>query len=422
MRQKITAVFLAAVLLYSLSGCHKIDGGASEVPSELSSSSSQESVPEDILSPEEELLSTMTLSEKVGQMFFLAYRKNDDGSNMLVLSEAAKEQLRTIQPGGFCLFGENVGSVEQLRAMISDAKGSVRLPLFVSVDQEGGSVQRISHSEAIPATNLPPMWKVGSTGDPVLARRVGGVLGSELAVFGFNMDFAPVCDVFSNPNNTVIGQRSFSSDPTVVAEMSLELAKGLSDAGIIPAAKHFPGHGDTDADTHIGYAISNKTRKELEQTELIPFRAQIEAGVPLLMVAHISLPALNGDNTPATLSEQVVTGLLRNELGYENIIITDAMNMGAIVENYGGNDACVRAVQAGADMLLMPQDPPGAYQAILEAVHSGVLTEERIDESVLRILRVKYQYRLFDPPPLSDPALLGCAEHQAVADAVQAKQ
>lgn len=422
MRRKIAAVFLAAALLSVLPGCHKIDGGTSEVPSELSSSSSQESVPEDILSPEEELLNTMTLSEKVGQMFFLAYRSNDDGSNMLVLSEAAKEQLRTIQPGGLCLFSENVGSVEQLRAYISDARGSVSLPLFVSVDQEGGSVQRISYSEAIPATNLPPMWKVGSAGDPVLARQVGGVLGSELTVFGFNMDFAPVCDVFSNPNNTVIGQRSFSSDPAVVAEMSLELAKGLSDAGIIPAAKHFPGHGDTEADTHIGYAVSNKTREELEQTELVPFRAQVNAGVPLVMVSHISLPAINGDNTPATLSEQVVTGMLRNDLGYENIIITDAMNMGAIVENYGANDACVRAIQAGTDMLLMPQDPLGAYEAVLAAVQSGELTEKRINESVLRILRVKYQYRLFDPQPLADPALLGCAEHQAVADAVQAKQ
>ncbi len=366
-------------------------------------------------------LAGMTLEEKVGQLFILAYRRDGSGRKLTALDQAAVSELAGVQPGGIILFRENISTVAQVREFVQAADQAVRLPLFVSVDQEGGIVQRVTKTDSIPATVIPPMFEVGRTGDAALAQKVGRVLGSELGVFGFNMDFAPVCDVFSNPSNTVIGNRAFSSDPQAVAELSVSLMNGLRQKNMIPVAKHFPGHGDTDADTHVGYAVSNKTLEELRQTELIPFQAQIAAGVPAIMVAHISLPALNGDNTPATLSKRVITDLLRNEMGYNGLVITDALAMGAIVKHYG-SEAAVQALQAGADLLLMPENPVAAYQAVLAAVRSGTLSEARIDESVLRILRVKYQYGLFGNRALTDPSVLGCAEHQAVVAEIQAKQ
>lgn len=418
--KRMCSLFLTILFLFGAAGCVPVDEEESSSSSLLSSSESVSSQPE--LSPAEKILTEMTLEEKVGQLFLLAYRKDENGNNLTSLNQAALDQLTTLQPGGVILFEENVSTVEGIRGYIKAAQNTAKYPLFVSVDQEGGAVQRITKSEAIPATAVPPMFNVGKTGDVSLAQKVGIVLGSELSVFGFNLDFAPDCDVFSNPNNTVIGHRSFSTDPQVVAEMSVALAKGLEQTSIIPVAKHFPGHGDTSADTHVGYAISNKTLDELWQTELVPFQAQVKAGVPAIMVAHISLPVINGDNTPASLSKAVVTELLRGELGYDGVVITDALAMGAIVQNYGTETAAVQAVLAGCDVLLIPQDAAAAYNAVLAAVKNGTIPQARIDESVLRILNLKQEYGLFEEKPLSDPSLLGSEEHLAIVSEIAAKQ
>ncbi len=404
-----------------LSGCGRLQSNTRPADRNnglaVSHSEQPETVPKASLTPEEHAaqeLAGLSLEEKVGQMFFLAYRKDADFQDLLVLDEDALTQIERIQPGGVVLFGENIDTVEQMRALIRAAQEAVRMPLFVSIDQEGGAVQRIRNTAKISATDIPPMFELGQAGDLLLAKDVGRVIGAELSVFGFNMDFAPECDVFSNPNNTVIGQRAFSSDPQVVARMSAALSEGLRANGIIPVCKHFPGHGDTDGDTHEGIVILDKDMQQLRDTELVPFRRQIEEGAEAVMVAHISLPQINGDNTPATLSKRIVDGLLRRELGFEGIVITDSMMMQAVTDSYTTAEATRLAVEAGVDMILMPRQPGEAYHSLLTAVKDGVVSEERIDESVLRILELKHRYQLFDPAPLADKSILGCEEHRSV--------
>lgn len=364
------------------------------------------------------LLADMTLEERIGQMLFLAFRQDEEGKPLRELTGAALEELRAIQPGGVILFGENIETVAQVRRFIRVAQGNSRCPPFIAVDQEGGKVQRIKHTAAIPATDVPPMLEVGRAGDPELTREVGRVLGRELAVFGFNMNFAPVCDAFTNPQNTVIGDRAFSSDPQQAAGQALALAQGLEAENILPVCKHFPGHGDTREDTHEGLATSRSTLAQLRQRELIPFQAQIDAGAQAILVAHISLPEVTGSDLPASLSPQIITGLLREEMGFQGLVITDAMDMGAVARRYGSGEAARRAVEAGADMVLMPQDPGAAFAALVEAARSGELSRERIDASVLRILALKLEYGLDQPGELPDAGLLGCPAHRAAVEAV----
>lgn len=361
---------------------------------------------------------TMTLEQKVGQLFFLAFRQDTDGTPLWTYNDATDQVLRGVQPGGVCLFSENVHTVNQLRTFVQKIQGACSTPPFIGIDQEGGSVQRIRHTDAIPATNVPAMWQVGQTGDLTLAEQIGGVLGSELTVFGVNLDFAPVCDVFSNPENTVIGHRAFSSDPQQVARFSTAVSAGIRKAGVIPVCKHFPGHGDTTGDTHVDYASVNKSLDELRQTELVPFQAQIQAGAEMVMVAHISLPQVNGDDTPASMSHRIVTDLLRQEMGFDGVIITDALDMGAVSVHYSAGEAAVRAIQAGVDMLLMPADTQAAYDAVLAAVRSGEIPEAQLDASVARILALKQKYGILSGKLLGNLSLLGSSAHQKVVNRV----
>jgi beta-N-acetylhexosaminidase len=364
--------------------------------------------------------SNLSLEQKVGQMFFLCFRKNADGTDLRTDSAAVRGTIRSIRPGGIVLFGENIHTVGQVRRLIRDMQEDCSTPPFIGIDQEGGTVQRIRKTALIPAVTVPSMWAVGKTGDLALARSIGEVLGSELAVFGFNLDFAPDCDVLTNPGNTVIGTRAFSSDPQKAASFSVAVGDGIRSQGIIPVCKHFPGHGGTAADTHEGYAAVSKTLDELRQTELVPFRAQIKSGAEMILAAHISLPKIVGDNTPATLSPKVIQDLLRGELGFHGVIITDAMNMGAVADHYSSGEAAVLAVNAGVDMLLMPADPQAAYSAVLNAVKSGRISESRIDASAARILALKKKYGLFTKNGFGDESLLGCKEHREIVARIKA--
>lgn len=358
--------------------------------------------------------SKLTLEQKVGQLFFLSFRKDSDGNNLYTYNASVKNTIESIQPGGVVLFGDNIDTTEQVRLLIQNIQQDCATPPFLGIDQEGGTVQRITATSQIPATVVPSMWQVCHKGSLALAQQVGGVLGSELCVFGFNLDFAPDCDVFSNPKNTVIGTRAFSSDPQQAAVFSTAVSAGIRSQGIIPVCKHFPGHGDTEADTHKGYAKVNKTLAQLRETELIPFQAQINAGTEMMMTAHISLPKINGDNTPATMSSKILQGLLRKELGFSGVIITDSLSMGAVTQNYTSAEAAVRAVQAGADMLLMPEDPQMAYNAVLNAVRKGTIPQARLAESVKRILTLKEKYGLFSKRKPANKNLLGCEEHRKI--------
>lgn len=245
-------------------------------------------------------------------------------------------------------------------------------------------------------TRYAGMDSIGATGDITNAKEAGKTIGSYLKKYQFNLDFVPVCDVNTNSSNTVIGNRSFGSDPDLVADMVSAEIKGFHESDMMTCAKHFPGHGDTVGDSHKGYVSALKTWDEIVECEMIPFQAVIKADTDMIMVAHITLPNAMGDGLPASLSKEMVTGKLRQELGYEGVVITDALNMGAIANAYDSETSAVLAIQAGVDILLMPKDYVAAFLGVQTAVREGKISEDRIDESVLRILRLKSKYGMLE--------------------------
>ncbi len=341
----------------------------------------------------EEMLGTMSLEDKVSQLFFVTPEALTGAERAVQASDTTKAAMEACPVGGIILFSPNIESEEQLRTMTSNLHAYSRYPLFLGIDEEGGSlVARIANSGVIPVPSFPDMQEIGNTSDPEKAYEVGVTIGGYLKDLGFNVDFAPVADVASNPFNPVIGVRSFGSDANLVSQMVAREVQGMQEQGVSATLKHFPGHGDTSEDSHTETAVSNKTMEELNQTEFLPFRAGIEAGADLVMMGHISVPAVTGSSVPASLSEQIVTGCLRGELGYDGVVITDSMSMGAITDYYSSSEAAVLALWAGCDMILMPQDFTAARQAVLDAVANQTLREERIDESLRRIYRKKLKY------------------------------
>lgn len=345
------------------------------------------------------LLEGMTLREKIGQLFFVRPEALCPGltpaevndtklHGALALSPAMVETLAEYPVGGIIFFGKNVESAEQVRAFIRSLAQADSLPLFFGIDEEGGRVARLANSGLIDLPRVPAAAVIGE-GEPEGAYQAGVTLGTYLADLGFNLDFAPVADVKSNPENTVIGDRSFGSDPQRVARMVAAEVKGLEAAGVISCLKHFPGHGDTAGDTHLGFVALNKSWAELEKTELVPFQAGQKAGAEMVMAAHIALPQATGSLAPASLSREIIQGKLRGDLGFAGVVITDSLSMRAITDNYSAGEAALLALEAGADILLMPENLDQAFSRLVRAVEEGTLSQERLDESVLRILRLK---------------------------------
>jgi beta-N-acetylhexosaminidase len=250
-------------------------------------------------------------------------------------------------------------------------------------------VARIANNPNFDVKKYESMAAIGATGDPANAYECGNYIGTYLKGYGFDIDFAPVADVNTNPENIVIGPRAFSDDPAVAAPMVMNYLQGLKDADIVGCIKHFPGHGDVKADTHYGYAQTQKTWAEMLDCEIITFRAGIKWGCQLIMTAHISAPNVIGEDVPSTMSKVILQDKLRSELGYQNIIVTDAMDMGAITQQYSSGEAAVGCIKAGADIVLCPQNFVVAFDAVVGAVEKGTLTEERINQSVRRILALK---------------------------------
>ena len=265
----------------------------------------------------------------------------------------------------------------------------IGLPLLISVDEEGGQVTRVASCANIDVPKFEDNAQIGASGDAGRAYDSGDAIGGYLSRMGFNLDFAPVADTLTNPDNTVVKRRSYGSDPQLVAEMAAQNLEGLESHPIYGCIKHFPGHGATLGDTHNGYAYTDKTWEELKSSDVIPFQRCMEEGISFVMVGHISLPQAAGDDVPASCSRTVIQDYLRGELGYDGIVLTDALNMAAVVDQYTSAQAAVKALQAGNDMLLMPSDFRSAYQGVLDAVAQGTITEERLEESVMRILKVK---------------------------------
>ena len=366
-------------------------------PTETAEPSTTEA-PEPTISVEEEkaqeLLDSMTLEEKVYQLFIVTPRALTGFYGVDIAGPATQEALQNYPVGGIIYFSENIYNEGQISDMIRLSQEYARYPLFIGVDEEGGRVSRLS---SIGVTDtLEPMATYGAQGDTARVREIGQTLGTQLGSVGFNIDFAPVADVVTNPNNTEIGDRSFSSDPQVAADMVAAMVEGLQSSGTISCLKHFPGHGSTEADSHEGLSVTSRTLEELQQTELIPFLAGIEAGAEMVMISHMSAPAITGDNTPCDLSPVIVTDLLREEMGFTGVVVTDSHEMGAITNYYGCGEAAVKAIAAGCDIVLMPYNLDEAVGAVLTAIENGELTEARIDESVLRILTLKYRYGIVE--------------------------
>ena len=342
----------------------------------------------------EELLSSLSLEEKVAQLFVvLPEQLVGNVSCVTAAGEATREAINNRPVGGIVYLESNLVSPQQTKTMLQNVQqysmDRLNLPMFLCVDEEGGQVTRLAGKAGFDLPVYDNMSVIGSRGDTEQACQMGESIGQYLYDLGFNTDFAPVADVLTNPNNQVVRYRSFGSDPEMVKNMTDAVSRGLASKKILATYKHFPGHGNTAADTHAGYAYSNKTKEELYQCELIPFIQGIEDEVPFIMMGHISLPNIVGDDTSASLSKTIVTDLLIDELGYKGLIITDALNMGAVSQQYSSAQAAVKALNAGVDMLLMPADFNAAYQGVLAAVQSGEISEERIDESVEKILKTK---------------------------------
>ena len=348
----------------------------------------------------EAMLKKMTLREKVGQMFFVRVESLDPSIEWTTYDDLAnlKNQEITMKMrkvnhdypvGGIILYAWNIEDETQLASIIKQVRSLNGSPLLC-IDEEGGRVSRIANNPNFHVKKYESMAAIGATGDPKNAYECGNTIGTYLKRYDFDIDFAPVADVNTNPDNIIIGPRAFSDDPAVAAPMVTNYLQGLKDAGITGCIKHFPGHGDTTNDTHSGYVQSLKTWDEMNQCEMVTFRAGIQWGCQLIMTAHIAVPNVTGTNIPSTLSPVVLQDKLRGELGYQNIIITDGMEMGAITKHYTSGEAAVASIKAGVDIVLGPRDFTEAFDAVIAAVNNGTLSEERINQSVRRILTLRY--------------------------------
>lgn len=343
----------------------------------------------------DEILSDMTLKDRIYQMFIVTQEQLTGFSGTVVASgDLTKKSITSYPVGGIIYFSANIKTPDQCKKMIADIQSFSKLGLFISVDEEGGRVARIAKNHAMGTTIFPDMQTIGNTHDKKKAYEVGYTIGTDIKNLGFNFDFAPIADVNTNAANPVIGDRAFSSDPIIAAEMVAQEVQGFQKSRVICTLKHFPGHGDTAEDSHIGYAKTEKTEKELFQTEFIPFQAGIQAGAEVVMAGHIAVPNVTGNTLPASLSKIMITDILKNKLGFGGIVITDALGMGAITKLYASGQAAVMAVKAGADILLMPEDLHRAVLGIENAVKNGEISEERIDKSVKKILELKLKYNI----------------------------
>lgn len=337
----------------------------------------------------EEILGEMTLREKICQMLLVNPESITGVLAVTSAGETTRDALEEYPVGGIMFSKKNLVSTDQTTEMISNIQSYSNIDLFIAIDEEGGVVNRIM--TALDTTYINSMYTYKDDGYDT-AYNNALTIASDMAELGFNLDFAPVADVWSNPDNTVIGVRAYSDDFNEAAELISYAVKGFHDGNVMCTLKHFPGHGNTVEDSHYGTAYVYKTKEELSHEELLPFISGIEAGADFIMVGHLMIPDI--DDVPATLSEEIITGMLREELGYDGIIITDSLEMSAIADCYTTKETAVLAIKAGNDMLLEPSDIDGTIAAIEEAVENGEITEERIDESVRRILSVKLNYGL----------------------------
>lgn len=395
MSKKIGFFFLIVLCTLMIFGCGNsgTDNTKEETEKEEKTTESAQIDEVTIQGMTEDILKNMTLKEKIGQLFIVELDALDweDDNKTRKLTENMKKSIEKYHIGGVVLFARDIQTRKQTKQLISDLQDVSKIPMFISVDEEGGSIARISSNEKMGTTSFPSMSEIGKTKDEKKAYEVGKTIGTDIHKLGFNLDFAPVADLLTDDKNVEIGDRSFGSDPELVAKMVANEVRGLQEENVSATLKHFPGHGDVSSDTHKGYVSVDNGIQSLRKREFIPFQAGIDEGCDFVMVSHVNINKVTQDETPSSLSELVIKEILREELGFEKIIITDAMNMQAITKFYEDKEAAVMAIEAGNDMILMPQDLKKAFEGIEEAVEEGEIKESEIDDSVRRILNVKLE-------------------------------
>jgi beta-N-acetylhexosaminidase len=394
MRKNLFLLLILPILLFA---CRTMDRGEEIIPEKTEIQPLQ--MEPQAIEPEDPVLSfmeTLTIEDKIGQMIFINARDVSNSSSLLTVDSFLNERLTNIRPGGVILFGGNLDTIPQTLNLIDTLQEKSNIPLFIAADVEGGNINRLRSSEALHATDLPSNREIGGISSIERAEKKAHVIGKEMSVLGFNMNFAPVADILSNPENRVIGDRSFGSDPREVGQLVALTVRAFKEEGIIPVIKHFPGHGDTQADTHLGSVSVKHDRERLEENELIPFKMGIDAGAPALMTAHIQVPAVTNNDLPSTLSPRIISGILREDMDFPGLVITDSMGMGAITKRWDSGEAALMAVKAGVDILLNPVSPEEVFDTFLQAVRDGSISQERIDESVYRIIQVKMEYPIMN--------------------------
>lgn len=384
MNLKKFTVILMAGSLFLMTGC-SLNNVNNETPKEENIA-----IEEEKIDPIKEKIQSMDLDEKIGQLIMCGI----EGTS---LNENDKSLIRDYHIGGVILFGHNIQSFDQavnFTNAIKDENSNNKIPLFISVDEEGGTVSRMpSQFKKVPSAKI-----LAARNDEKFIYDVFSVIGEEVSSIGINMDYAPVLDINSNPNNTVIGSRAFGKDADIVSKMGISAMNGLKKSNVIPVVKHFPGHGDTSMDSHINLPIVYKTKEELENFEFIPFKKTIENGCDAVMVSHILLNKIDADN-PASFSKVIINDILRKDMNFNGVIITDDMTMGAIIENYSLVDACVNSIKAGSDIVMICcgyENIKQVFDSLKKSVEDNIISMDRIDESVYRILTLKEKYKLKD--------------------------
>lgn len=394
-----TAVCFALISALALSACGQApaqtlpspdsEAAASATP-EPTPTPTPEPTPDPVQVKAEELLSGMTLREKLCQLMIVRPETLTGESPVTAAGETTRLALESYPVGGLIYSVDNLVTQEQTREMITNTQSYSEIPLFISADEEGGNVGRLMYK--LGTTWVNDMYSYKDMGEDT-AYANAYTIGSDMVSCLFNTDFAPVADVWTNPENTVIGDRAYSDDFNQASELVAAAVRGFTDAGVVCCVKHFPGHGDTSTDTHEGAAVVDKSLDELRAGELLPFESGIEAGVDMIMVGHITVTAV--DDEPATISKAVITDLLREELGWDGVVITDSLDMGALA-GYDNGEVCVKFLEAGGDILLGVPDIEAALTALETAVTDGRLTEQRIDESVQRVLELKIAHGIIE--------------------------
>lgn len=388
-RHRLCFIFSLIMMMTALVGCTQDSNNIRK--NNGAENKSEESQPDTVTDPIIEKINSMSIEEKIGQMLMFGFEDTQ-------VNDETRKLMDDYHVGGVILFKKNITGSQQLLNLNNQIKeinsGHHNTPIFISVDEEGGLVSRMP-PEII---NLPDSKDIGDSHRPELAYQVGEAIGERVSSFGFNMTMAPVLDINSNPANPVIGKRAFGDNKEIVSEMGIEEMKGIQSQNIIPVVKHFPGHGDTGVDSHVGLPVVNHGLEKLRQMELVPFQKAVNQQADMMMVAHILLPEIDR-KYPSSLSKNVITKILREELNFNGVVITDDMTMGAIIENYDIGEASIKAVQAGNDIVLVAHGNKNKVKvasSLINAVKDGSISEARIDESVERILHLKEKYNLSD--------------------------